>query len=202
MSVSQPGDCGGHEGLKGQKCRATECSREHSRNSLRKSAERPIGTAWHRQRNPKKWPPTLDIMHPPPDSVNEKLCHKDMWVQFCNHLLDWMNPQGKAAHQTPMLRTLCHFAELVCNKNICTAPTPLVVSLYPIWDLEGQAQSSSVASRLFEVIQHKEAITWAQLSRMTPQPKAWHTVSDRQVCVGASAGDTGPILLLDELHCL
>ncbi|XP_039615773.1 phospholipase A-2-activating protein [Polypterus senegalus] len=138
------------------------------------------------------WPedivfPALDILrlairHP---VVNEQLCHEDVRVQFCNHLLNLMNPQGKAANQMLVLRTLCNcFAakrgqellmslretvmsramELkgVCNKNVHIALATLVLnfagSLYPVPDLEGKAQCLSVASMLLETVQDKEAV--------------------------------------------
>ncbi|XP_036407186.1 phospholipase A-2-activating protein [Megalops cyprinoides] len=138
------------------------------------------------------WPedivfPVLDILrlavrHP---VVNASLCNETEGIQFCNHLLSLMAPQGRPANQMLALRTLCNCfsgplgrsllmsqretvmsqaTELksVCNKNIHIALATLVLnyagSLHGVPDLEGKAQCLSMASTILEVVQDKEAI--------------------------------------------
>ncbi|XP_018615229.1 phospholipase A-2-activating protein isoform X1 [Scleropages formosus] len=139
-----------------------------------------------------RWPeeivfPVLDILrlavrHP---VVNERLCGETEGVQFCNHILSLMEPQGRPANQMLALRILCNcFAgpqgrqllmaqreavmsravelRAVCNKNIHVALATLVLnyaaSLHNLPDLEGKAQCLSVASAALEVVQDKEAV--------------------------------------------
>ncbi|XP_048826154.1 phospholipase A-2-activating protein isoform X1 [Brienomyrus brachyistius] len=147
-----------------------------------------IGILW----NTTHWPedivfPVLDILrlavrHP---VVNEHLCRETDGIQFCNHILSLMVPQGRPANQMLALRTLCNCfsgsigrellmaqreailsracdLRTVRNKNIHVALATLVLnyagSLHQIQDLEGKAQCLSVASAALEVVQDKEAI--------------------------------------------
>ncbi|KAK1175769.1 phospholipase A-2-activating protein-like [Acipenser oxyrinchus oxyrinchus] len=138
------------------------------------------------------WPedivfPVLDILrlavrHP---VVNEQFYNEKDGVQFCNHLLNLMGPQGKPANQMLVLRTLCNsFAgqwgqtllmsmremvmskamelRAVSNKNIHVALATLVLNyagcLHKVANLEGKAQCLSMVSTILEVVQDKEAI--------------------------------------------
>lgn len=124
----------------------------------------------------------LAVRHP---VVNESLCSETEGVQFCNHLLSLMAPQGRPANQMLGLRTLCNCfsgplgqsllmsqreavmsraAELkgVCNKNIHIALATLVLNyaggLHGQADLEGKAQCLSMASTVLEGALDKEAV--------------------------------------------
>lgn len=131
--------------------------------------------------------PILDILrlavrHP---QVNETLCGEAEGVQLCNHLLSLMRPEGRPANQMLALRTLCNCfsgrhgrslllsqretvlsqaADLasVCNKNIHIALATLVLNyagcLHNQPDLDAKAQCLSVASRVLETVQDKEAV--------------------------------------------
>lgn len=131
--------------------------------------------------------PILDILrlavrHP---QVNEHLCGEEDGVQFCNHLLSLMKPQGRPANQMLALRTLSNCfsgwrgralllaqretvlaraADLcsVCNKNIHIALATLVLNyagcLHGQPDLEAKAQCLSVASTALESVQDKEGV--------------------------------------------
>ncbi|KAG9345461.1 hypothetical protein JZ751_008605 [Albula glossodonta] len=138
------------------------------------------------------WPedivfPVLDILrlavrHP---VVNQSLCSETEGVQFCNHMLSLMAPQGRPANQMLALRTLCNCfsgplgrnllmsqretvmsraTELkgVCNKNIHIALATLVLNyaggLHGQADLEGKAQCLSMVSTILEGALDKEAV--------------------------------------------
>ncbi|XP_026569208.1 phospholipase A-2-activating protein isoform X1 [Pseudonaja textilis] len=138
------------------------------------------------------WPndfvfPALDILrlairHP---SVNESFCGEKDGLQFCSHLIKFLNPGGKQANQMLALRILCNCfihpvgqklmmaqgdsimsqaieLKLSSNKNIHIALATLAlnyaVCLHKSNNIEGKAQCLSVISTVIEVVQDLEAI--------------------------------------------
>lgn len=131
--------------------------------------------------------PALDILrlsvkHP---SMNESFCSEKDGVQFCGHLLAFLNPGGKPANQMLALRIFCNcFLHPVgqklmmsqgeaimsqaielkssSNKNIHIALATLAlnyaVCLHKMSNLEGKAQCLSVISTVMEVVQDLEAV--------------------------------------------
>ncbi|MBN3306153.1 phospholipase A-2-activating protein [Amia ocellicauda] len=156
------------------------------------SAERPTAEQIEILWKATHWPedivfPVLDILRLAVRDplVNECLCNEREGVQFCNHLLNLMTPQGKPANQMLALRTLCNCfsgqwgqrllmsqretvmsrameLKAVCNKNIHIALATLVLNyagcLHKVTDLEGKAQCLSMVSTILEVVQDKEAV--------------------------------------------
>ncbi|XP_064410787.1 phospholipase A-2-activating protein [Latimeria chalumnae] len=137
------------------------------------------------------WPqeivfPALDVLrlsvkHP---QVNEHFCNEKDGGQFCNHLINLIDPKGKLANQMLALRTLCNCfvgqpgqnllmslrdpvmtqameLKAIKNKNVHIALATLVlnyaVCLHKTNDIEGKAQCLSVISTVMEVIQDLEA---------------------------------------------
>ncbi|XP_063151072.1 phospholipase A-2-activating protein isoform X2 [Candoia aspera] len=138
------------------------------------------------------WPndfvfPALDILrlairHP---SVNESFCGEKDGLQFCGHLIKFLNPGGKQANQMLALRILCNCfihpvgqklmmaqgdsimsqaieLKLSSNKNIHIALATLAlnyaVCLHKSNNIEGKAQCLSVISTVMEVVQDLEAV--------------------------------------------
>ncbi|ETE70392.1 Phospholipase A-2-activating protein, partial [Ophiophagus hannah] len=138
------------------------------------------------------WPndfvfPALDILrlairHP---NVNESFCGEKDGLQFCSHLIKFLNPGGKQANQMLALRILCNCfihpvgqklmmaqgdsimsqaieLKLSSNKNIHIALATLAlnyaVCLHKSKNIEGKAQCLSVISTVIEVVQDLEAI--------------------------------------------
>ncbi|XP_062985272.1 phospholipase A-2-activating protein [Elgaria multicarinata webbii] len=138
------------------------------------------------------WPndivfPVLDILrlsirHP---SVNESFCSEKDGIQFCSHLIKFLNPGEKQANQMLALRIFCNCfihpvgqklmmsqgdsimsqaieLKLCRNKNIQIALATLAlnyaVCLHKINNIEGKAQCLSVISTVMEVVQDLEAI--------------------------------------------
>ncbi|KAF7244575.1 Phospholipase A-2-activating protein [Varanus komodoensis] len=138
------------------------------------------------------WPndivfPVLDILrlsirHP---SVNESFCSEKDGIQFCSHVMKFLNPGGKQANQMLALRIFCNCfihplgeklmmsqgdlimsqaieLKLPGNKNIHIALATLAlnyaVCLHKISNIEGKAQCLSVISTVMEVVQDLEAV--------------------------------------------
>ncbi|KAF7669011.1 hypothetical protein LDENG_00264030 [Lucifuga dentata] len=159
--------------------------------------------------------PVLDIMrlavrHP---QVNESLCGEEEGVQLCNHLLSLMRPEGRPANQMLALRILCncfsgrhgrsllmaqretvllHAADLapILNKNIHIALATLVLNyagcLHSQPDLEAKAQCLSVASRVLESVQDREAV-FRLLVALGTTVASDHTAKDLACSLGVGS---------------
>ncbi|XP_032069601.1 phospholipase A-2-activating protein isoform X2 [Thamnophis elegans] len=131
--------------------------------------------------------PALDILrlairHP---SVNESFCGEKDGLQFCSHLIKFLNTGGKQANQMLALRILCNCfihpvgqklmmaqgdsimsqaieLKLSSNKNIHIALATLALNyaicLHKSNNIEGKAQCLSVISTVIEVVQDLEAV--------------------------------------------